>query len=213
MVVDDRTAKARLRDAAIGIVAEAGAKALTARGVAERAGLSAGLIRHHFGSMSDLLVACDEHVAATIRQLTEEAIHGGPGFDALSSVRQSGSTHLMGYLALRLGDDSPHLNALVDALVDDAAGYMADGVRLGLFTPTPNERHRAAMMTVYALGSLVMRRHLQRLLDVDICTADLATQPGFPEYLRLQMEVFSGIVTPSVLAQYAAAIDHLEEKS
>ncbi len=93
------------------------------------------------------------------------------------------------------------------------AGYMAEGVGLGLFTPTPNERHRAAMMTVFALGSLVMHRHLRRLLDVDIRAADLAAQPGFPDYLRVQMEVFSSVVTPSVLAQYAAALDTLQEES
>jgi hypothetical protein len=90
---------------------------------------------------------------------------------------------------------------------------MAEGVGLGLFTPTPNERHRAAMMTVFALGSLVMHRHLRRLLDVDIRAADLAAQPGFPDYLRVQMEVFSSVVTPSVLAQYAAALDTLQEES
>ena len=213
MVEDDRTAKARLRDAAIEIVADEGARALTARGVAEGAGLSAGLIRHHFGSMADLLVACDEHVAATIKELKEEAIQGGPSFDALAAVRQSGSTHIMGYLAMRLADDSPHISGLVDTIVDDAAGYMAEGVGLGLFTPTPNERHRAAMMTVFALGSLVMHRHLRRLLDVDLRAADLATQPGFAEYLRLQIEVFSGLITPSVLTQYAAAIQQLQEES
>ncbi|MBK7821724.1 MAG: TetR/AcrR family transcriptional regulator [Tessaracoccus sp.] len=212
MAVDDRTAKARLRDTAVEIVAEEGARALTARGVADRAGLSAGLIRHHFGSMADLLVACDEHVAATIKQLKEEAIQGGPSVDVLAAVRQSGDTHIMGYLAMRLADDSRHINDLVDALAADAAEYMADGVELGLFTRTPNERRRAAMMTIYALGSLVMYRHMRRLLGVDIRAVDLAAQPGFGDYVRLQMEVFSGLVTPAVLDQYAAALAHLQEE-
>ena len=47
----------------------------------------------------------------------------------------------------------------------------------------------------------------------DIRAADLAAQPGFPDYLRVQMEVFSSVVTPSVLAQYAAALDTLQEES
>ena len=51
------------------------------------------------------------------------------------------------------------------------------------------------------------------LLDVDIRAADLAAQPGFPDYLRVRMEVFSSVVTPSVLAQYAAALDTLQEES
>ena len=37
---DDRTTKARLRDAAVELVAEGGTKALSARAVADRAGLA-----------------------------------------------------------------------------------------------------------------------------------------------------------------------------
>ena len=55
---DDRTAKARLRDAAVELVADGGTKALSARAVADRAELSQGLIRHHFGSMAALLREC-----------------------------------------------------------------------------------------------------------------------------------------------------------
>ncbi|MFT3887422.1 MAG: TetR family transcriptional regulator [Arachnia sp.] len=210
--MDDRTAKARLRDAAIEIVAEEGAAGLTARGVAERAGLSAGLIRHHFGSMADLLVACDEYVAATINERKSEAVQGGPSFDALAAVRRSGSSSLMGYLAMRLADDSPQIAALVDLIVDDAAGYMSEGVALGLFTPAPNERHRAVMMTIYALGSLVMHRHLNRLLGLDVRAPVPATQPGFVDYVRVQMDVFSGVLSPGVIAQYQAVVDKLEEE-
>jgi AcrR family transcriptional regulator len=211
--VDDRTAKARLRDAAIEIMAESGTHGLTARGVADRAGLSPGLIRHHFGSMSELVVACDQFVAATIRMLKEQAIQGTPGFDAFSALRRPDTAHLMGYLAMRLGDDSPHINDLVDVIVDDAVSYMSDGVDRGVFAPTPDEHRRAAMLTVFALGSLVMHRHLHRLLGVDIRSADLAAQPGFAEYLRVQMEVLSGVVTPPLLAEYRAMIDNIQEES
>lgn len=209
---DDRTAKAKLRDAAIEIVAEGGAGALTARGVAERAGLSPGLIRHHFGSMAHLLVACDEHIAGTIKGLKEAAIEGGASFDALTTIRQSGNGHLMGYLAMRLTDDSPHIDELVDTLVDDAATYMADGVREGIFTETPDHRNRAAMVTVFSLGSLSLYRHLQRLLGVDIRSSDLVSQPGFAEYLRVQMDVFTGVVTPEARERYDAALNQLQEE-
>lgn len=209
---DDRTAKARLRDAAIGIVASGGAEELTARAVAERAGLSAGLIRHHFGSMSDLLVACDEHVAAAIRRLKQEAIDSGLSFDALSAVRRSGESHLMGYLAARVADDSDRINELVDTLVDDAAVYMAEGTGRGLFAPTEDQRRRAAMLTLFSLGSLALHHHLKRLLGVDIRAADLASQPGFADYLRVQMEVFTGVVTPEAAALYGSALDHLREE-
>ena len=71
---DDRTTKARLRDAAVELVAEGGTKALSARAVADRAGLSQGLIRHHFGSMAALLRECDAHVAEQIREGKEQVL-------------------------------------------------------------------------------------------------------------------------------------------
>lgn len=212
-MMDDRTAKAKLRDAAIEIVAEGDSKDLTARGVAERAGLSAGLIRHHFGSMSELLVACDEYVAATIKRLKEDVIGGGGTFDALTVIRESDDPRLMGYLATRLSDDSPLIDHLVDVIAADAAVYMTEGVEQGLFTPTRDQRARAALLTIFTLGSLALHRHLKRLLGVDIRAADLTSQPGFADYLRTQMEIFAGVATPDTISRYESALDALQEDS
>ncbi|WP_449279270.1 TetR family transcriptional regulator [Leucobacter sp. GX0328] len=211
-MTDDRTARAKLRDAAIEIVAEGHSRDLTARGVAERAGLSAGLIRHHFGSMAALLTACDDHVAAAIRRIKESAIRETPGFDALTAIRASGDPHLMGYLSARVADDSPLIDHLVDLIVDDASAYMAEGTELGIFTPTADERARAAVLTVFALGSLSLHRHLKRLMGVDLRAADLTAQPGFARYLRTQMEIFAGVATPDAAARYGAALDELQEE-
>jgi AcrR family transcriptional regulator len=76
--VDDRTAKARIRDAAIASFSENGIAGTTARKVATAAGVSPGLVIHHFGSMEDLRVACDEHIATTIGQFKHETMSGGP---------------------------------------------------------------------------------------------------------------------------------------
>ena len=51
---DDRTVRARVRDAAIDLIAAGGVEALTARAVAERAGVSPGSVIHNFGSMEGL---------------------------------------------------------------------------------------------------------------------------------------------------------------
>ncbi|NLE98045.1 MAG: TetR family transcriptional regulator, partial [Propionibacterium sp.] len=96
----DRTAKARLRDAAIELVAEGAT--LTARTVAERAGVTAGLIRHHFGSMADLERACDEHIARLVRVAKEDAVEEGASVDVLQAIRESGETHMLRYLARRV---------------------------------------------------------------------------------------------------------------
>ena len=208
---DDRTSAARLRDAAIEVVAEGGAAALTARGVAARAGVSQGLIRHHYGSMAALLEACDEHIAHLIRAGKEQAMAQGAGFDALGAVRATGSNHVMGYLAMRLGDDSPGINDLVDLIIADAVAYIEQGVEVGMMTPSRDEQARAAMVSLYALGSLALHRHLARHFDIDVRSADLSSQPGFSRYLLVQMEIFSSMLQPHVLEQYSSVIESLKE--
>ena len=86
-VLDDRTAKARIRDAAIVCFAEHGIAATTARKVATAAGVSPGLVMHHFGSMEGLRAACDRHVTAMIRDLKGEAMGAGAGFDPVAALR------------------------------------------------------------------------------------------------------------------------------
>lgn len=193
------------------LVAEGGVKALTARAVADRSGLSQGLIRHHFGSMADLLRACDRHVAHLIDESKRASIARGPGFDALAGLREIGADHVLGYLTMRLGSDSPEIDALIDSLIDDAVGYLNDGVEAGVVTPARDMRDRAALGTVVGLGTLALHRHIARHFGVDVRSADLASQPGFARYLRAQLDLFAAMVEPKVLDEYLPLLDHIED--
>ena len=66
---NDLTARARIRDAAISHFADEGYERTTIRGIAATAGVSPGLLRHHFGSKEELRRACDEHIAETLRRI------------------------------------------------------------------------------------------------------------------------------------------------
>jgi AcrR family transcriptional regulator len=61
---DDRTARAVIRDEALRLFAGRGPDAVTVRQVAAAAGVSPGLVIHHFGSKDGLREAVDEHVLA-----------------------------------------------------------------------------------------------------------------------------------------------------
>lgn len=58
----DLTARARIRDAALEQFAEKGINGATMRGIASVAGVSLGLVQHHFGTKAGLRLACDELV-------------------------------------------------------------------------------------------------------------------------------------------------------
>src|SRR5699024_5323512 len=58
----DLTARARIRDAALEQFADKGIEGAKMRGIASAAGVSLGLVQHHFGTKAGLRLACDELV-------------------------------------------------------------------------------------------------------------------------------------------------------
>ena len=204
---DDRTTRARVRDCAIECFAEHGVSATTVRKIAAAAGVSPGLVIHHFGSMDGLRLACDEHVAATIRDSKEEVLSTGPQLDLFAALRSSGFGSMIGYLSQVLADDSPAVAKLVDDMVADAEVYMKHGVESGMLRPTDDPRGRAVMVALWSLGALVLHRHLERLLGVDLTSPDIATNPALVNYLRPFMEVLgSGIYTEEFVTQVQEAL-------
>lgn len=191
------------------LVASGGTRAVTARAVAEKAGVTPGLIRHHFGSMAGLLEACDRYVAETVSRVKGEGVEQGLSFDVGAALRDSGNPILMGYLAKRLSDDVPAINDLVDQLVSDAVGYLKVGQDNHLITPADDEVGRAAMLTLFSLGSLSLYKHLQRYFDIDITAPDLATRPGYPRYLLAMLDATGSVFEPQVLESYRSAITQL----
>ncbi|RRD46620.1 TetR/AcrR family transcriptional regulator [Tessaracoccus sp. OH4464_COT-324] len=194
----ERTTRARLRDAAIELVAEGHQP--SARTVAERAGVSAGLVRHHFGSMSKLQAECDAHIARLIRQMKQEAIRLGQRLDVLQAILAADRTRALPYLAHRLGADSPEIDVLVDQLASDAEGYLREAVELGELQPIADLHHVAKLATLHALGEVALHRHLARMFHVDLTRTDLAQEPGFHNYLSAQVELYAGLMSPTRLA-------------
>src|SRR5215467_4596367 len=71
---EDLTGRARIRDAAIRLFAERGIDGTTVRDIAALAGVSPGLLRHHFGSKEALREACDVYALDRLVKIKEEFI-------------------------------------------------------------------------------------------------------------------------------------------
>lgn len=212
-MTDDRNSPAKLRDAALELVAEGGMKAATVRAIAERAGLTQGLIRHHYGSLAGLIEACDAFTAEVIREAKIRAVDNPAAvLDPMASLRDPRYPFLMGYLAHRLLEDSPTVNVLVDQFIDDAEGYLAEARGMGLITDLAADRDSVAMMTIYALGSVVLHNQVRRLLNIDITSPNLSEEPGLLTYLAANIEVFGGLFSDEVRGQVHDAINALRPK-
>jgi AcrR family transcriptional regulator len=195
---DDRTARARIRDAALEAFGALGYAGASLRVVAAGAGVSQPLILHHFGSKEGLRTACDEYVAAIIREGKQESVAEGPGIDALAALRRTARSRVaLRYLARSLTDGSPGVASLVDELVHDAEGYTEEAVRTGMMRPGSARREVVVVLTLWSLGGLVLHEHVERLLGVDL----LGDPEQFGPYMTAAAEVLGGVLTDDVVAR------------
>jgi AcrR family transcriptional regulator len=169
----DLTARARIRDAAMRCFAEQGEKATTLRVVAAEAGVTAGLVSHHFGTKQGLREACDAYVLEYLRGGIAEAIDeqglADPGF--LRTVYDSAPLVLQ-YLARALVDGSAAAASLFDNLVALTEEYLATHPpQQGASQADP--RAQAAVLIAMRLGMWALGDHLVRALGADALTPEV----------------------------------------
>jgi len=156
--------------------AEQGAKATTIRTVAEQAGVTPGLVSHHFGTKQGLRDACDayglEYLRDGITTAIDERGLADPNF--LSSVYQSAPVVLR-YLGRALVDGSTAAASLFDNIVTLTEDYLAG------HPPQPDAsrsdpRAQAAVLIAMRLGMWVLHDHLVRALDADALTPEVLSR-------------------------------------
>ena len=165
---EDLTARARIRDVALALFAEHGAAGTSLRGVAGAAGVSTGLVQHHFGSKAGLQQACDDHAIGTLIEQAERAMEGGghqPGFVEGMSASSELSTR---YLARALVDGSPAAAALFDAGSALAEKWLSTQWPERFPPGSARVRDAAATMSSMHLGTLVLHEHLSRRMGANV---------------------------------------------
>lgn len=215
---DDLTARARIRNAAVELLGANGYDGTSIRDVAARAGVSPGLVQHHFGSKAGLREACDERVLETLRSIAQRKMERGE-WDAafVSSLYRSGRL-VTRYIVRGLSEEWPSARRVFDDAVESY------GVWLGRewpdrFPPDSDEAERhGATLAAMALGTLALHAHLERWLGVD------PLEPGHEHVVGAAMiEVFAhmgeflesrrGRSLRAALAEYARDVDAAESAS
>lgn len=164
---EDLTARARIRDAALRHFGEHGFERATIRGIAETAGVSSGLVRHHFGSKQALREACDDHLSRTIRRLNDQ-------------VRADKTLDEVNYVAAARAAVGPYQRYLARSLAEGAAAplfdemtrlteeWLAELDKNRPDAPDVGRRGRAAVITAMALAITVLHPHVSRGMGVDV---------------------------------------------
>lgn len=147
---------ARIRDAAI---ARFGRDGFTAglRTIATDAGVTAGLVVHHFGSKDGLRRACDEHVLATVRAQKSAATTTGSAAVLVAQLAEvERFAPIAQYLLRSLQTGGELAATLVEHLVADAQEYLAEGVEAGTVLPSRDPEGRARLLAYQALGGMLV---------------------------------------------------------
>lgn len=202
---EDLTARARIRDAAMLHFAEQGFERATIRGIAETAGVSSGLVRHHFGSKQGLRETCDAHLAKMIRKLNDE-VRSGQVPDQANPVAAANAMMgpYRGYLARALVEGSAE--AVFDQMVELSEEWLAEADEKRPDVPDVDRKARATVGTAMALAIAVLHKHVSRGMGVDLFTPE-----GDLLLARTLIDVYSHpMLSVEDAAEARAALDRLQ---
>lgn len=162
---DDITARARLRDAAIECFALRGFDA-SVREIAARAGVSAGLIRHHFGTKDALRAECDAEVLRRYRDLKVEGIRMSPAQTMAALSQLDDFAPMFVYILRSVRDGGAAGREFIEGMIAEAEVFSEDAVREGLLKPSRDPAARARYLVTSSLGGLLVQLTLMPDLDL-----------------------------------------------
>jgi AcrR family transcriptional regulator len=192
----DLTAYARIRDAAFELFADRGVPATSIRDIAAAAGVSAGLVQHHFGTKAGLRTAIDEHVVAiTVDAFRDLPTEGDPTEiqqqigDRVTVFVRDNSIALR-YVARGVADREESAMRIFDAFVAISRAQWERLDEHRLLRPDACLEWAALHVVVLNLATVLMRDAIERHLAATLEPSDQRALSAWPlPSLRWQGEL------------------------
>ena len=192
---EDLTARARIRDAAIALFAERGIGPATIRDIAQAAGVSSGLVRHHFGSKEGLRRACDDYAMAESAKLRSRILNDG---QTILGGLHPAIIQLQRYLVRSTLDSPVATSAMFGRMVDMGEQWIEEqDIRVA------DPRAYSAVLVAMQMGMFLMSDQLSAALGTDV------TKPA--GHLRMMAGAIDVFTHPLPADQEAAARAVLEK--
>jgi TetR/AcrR family transcriptional regulator, regulator of cefoperazone and chloramphenicol sensitivity len=201
---EDLTARARIRDAAVRLFADRGIDRVSVRDIAKAAGVSSGLIRHHYGSKEALRDACDTYAVDRLMRIKEQVLYEGQLTDpAFLPAVEPTRVLLHRYLGRSMIDGSPSAARRFDRRVDLAEEWLVQNK-----VDTTDPRAYAAVFVGMQTGLLVLYDHVHRALGTDPSSVE-----GNLRINRGMVDLHSNtMMPPDLAAQARAAYDRMQAR-
>lgn len=193
---EDRTTRAVIRDEALRLFAVHGPDVVTVRQIATAAGVSPGLVVHHFRSKDGLRQEVDQYVITVFEgMLSELTGENGPDLldESTAAARSLGEVFLRhlpvgsplpGYLRRLLLSDTEAGRGLFRRLYAMSRETLDDLAESGAAARGGDPQVRAALLLVNDLSVFLLRDQLTGVLGVDPLSAAGLARWG-PELLSI----------------------------
>ncbi|WP_446222175.1 TetR family transcriptional regulator [Nocardia sp. IBHARD005] len=195
----DLTTAARIRDCAIELFGEQGF-GVGVRAIAAAAGVSPGLVNHHFGSKDGLRAVCDDRVLEIIRDEKLRAIAApGPAGMLTAMAEIEMYAPLVAYMLRSFQAGGALSESLLEHMITDAEQYMQTAVDAGKIKPSRDHTARARYLVLCHVGAmnlyLQMRIQREGKLDYRKAIRELSDEITFPA-----LELYTqGLLTDSTV--------------
>jgi AcrR family transcriptional regulator len=178
---DDLTTRARIRNAAIELFGRSGFGAVSVRSIADAAGVSPGLVIHHFGSKDGLRAECDRFVVGEFFG-HKAALSGTGAASAMQTWLDDVETFrpLIDYLSRMLAESNPAADELFDRLLAGTALMLEEQIGAGVIREPLDREVTAIYLTIYGVVPLVLQRQLARALGGHELTAEMIRRSTLP---------------------------------
>lgn len=157
---------ARIRDAAIIRFAQDGFAASTVRAIAADAGVSPGLVIHHFESKDGLRRACENHLITVVEQKFTALDTGGERLNAWNALVDE-RLPLLPFLARVLAEGGESSTRLMRQLVESARRTLELWEAKGRVRPCADPQARAAVMVSWDLSLVLLSEQIRAATDID----------------------------------------------
>lgn len=205
VVQADLTGRARLRDAAIEAFAAQGFQE-SLRSIAARAGVSAGLVRHHFGSKDALRAECDATVLERYRRLKLESLRTSPAQVFAAFPAAKGSGILLVYILRSVREGGTAGREFIEALVAESLVATREAVERGLIVPSRDEEARIRLLVYQTVGALLVRLTMQP--DTALDEFEAVMEQFYADTMLPTLELFTeGFLTDTSYLQQFLAYD------
>lgn len=176
--VEDLNTRARIRDAAMAEFGDKGFKGATMKSIAAAAGVSVGLVQHHFGTKDGLRAACDERVLDMVRMKVAMLEEG-----TLTDPRSLAALWAMAplvqhYVGRALVENSPTISEMVDEVMDLTERFLTDFFPDRFGSGDERTRDAAAVMAAINTSTMVLQSHLARRMGVVPFSEEALTRIG-----------------------------------